>query len=528
MWVPQKDGTDITACDANLFRGEDGPVIATGDNYGRIRLFRYPSTSSFCSSKLFWVSSNPITRLKFTCGDSILISLSGVDKSIMQWAHHRDREDSVAHDTVARRGPLQEDDDDVVGLFSLQDPSLGDGKDLGIGHLVNSRPWMAAIVTPTVLPVDIEDGTAAKKPVPASMTMSHVLGLQCQLTRGSVRYTNEGEIVLPVSKYAVVFNKKGNKQRFYMGHNNEMSCVAVSRDGILVASAERTDRPSIHIWDSGTCEPVKILPFCHRQGVISMQFSNDRSRLVSLGADQDHSIALWLSPSKQWTADAQLLAWSKGDVNPSLFCAFYEPPTESGVGSVNDNTLLLGSGGRFHLKFWKLQGRSLNAVYPEYDRTFSLSTVLCGGAVGNNFACGSVSGHLFIWNGRKLDRAIRAHELGITCIWSSAGGALTASKDGVIKQWTLNFEHVRSFTLAEADVPPLLGRLRSLDGLLSPAGDFINCILAATASGEVYEISAKTGSMTLVHEGHYSGQLWGLCVHPTGLSILRQRFTSFF
>lgn len=42
----------------------------------------------------------------------------------------------------------------------------------------------------------------------------------------------------------------------------------------------------------------------------------------------------------------------------------------------------------------------------------------------------------------------------------------------------------------------------------------VPCVCA----GEVYEISAKTGSMTLVHEAHYSGQLWGLCVHPTGKS----------
>ena len=79
-----------------------------------------------------------------------------------------------------RRGKLEEDDDDVVGLFSLQDPAALGGKgglgDLGVGHLVTSRPWMAAIVTPTTLPADIEDGSAAKKAVPASIAMTHVLG----------------------------------------------------------------------------------------------------------------------------------------------------------------------------------------------------------------------------------------------------------------------------------------------------------------------------------------------------------------
>lgn len=53
--------------------------------------------------------------------------------------------------------------------------------------------------------------------------------MQCQHTRNSVRYTNQGDILLPASKYVCVFNKKGNSQSFYSGHSNEMSCVAVSR-----------------------------------------------------------------------------------------------------------------------------------------------------------------------------------------------------------------------------------------------------------------------------------------------------------
>lgn len=511
----------MTACESNLFRGSDGPVIATGDNYGRIRLFRYPSTSSFCCSKLYWTSSNPITRIKFACGDSTLLSLSGADKAIMQWAHHRDRDDAVAFDYLDRRGKLDEDDDDVVGLFSLQEGAL-DGKDLGIGHLVNSRPWMGAILAPTTLPVDVEDRSAAKRAVQAVLAMSHILGIQCQLTRGSLRYTNTGDLLFPTSKYICVFNKKGNCQRFYVGHGNEMSCVAVSRDGLLAASTERTERAAIHVWDTGNCEAVTVLPVFHRRGVVAMQFCNDRTKLCSVGADQDHSLAVWLSPSAQWTTDCQLLATAKGDVNPVLFSAFYEPPGGSGSGSGSGSgadSFLLGTGGRFHVKFWTLQGRSLNPFYPEYDRSFKLGTVLCGCAVGSGFVCGSGAGHLFIWKGRKLDRAIRAHELGVTCLWSSSTGLISASKDGVIKQWTVEMEHVRSFSLAEADIPPLLSRVRSLDGMLSPAGDALNYAAICTASGEVYEISVKTGSITLIHEGHSSGQLWGLAVHPTGRSI---------
>jgi WD40 repeat protein len=40
--------------------------------------------------------------------------------------------------------------------------------------------------------------------------------------------------------------------------------------------------------------------------------------------------------------------------------------------------------------------------------------------------------------------------------------------------------------------------------------------IAVTFTGsEVYEIAAKSGNITLLHEAHYEGELWGLATHPT-------------
>ncbi len=83
MWSPYRDSLEYTACEANLFRGEDsdGIIIAAGDNYGRISLLRYPCLSSLVANrKLYWASSGPITRLRFASGDGALISLGGQDK----------------------------------------------------------------------------------------------------------------------------------------------------------------------------------------------------------------------------------------------------------------------------------------------------------------------------------------------------------------------------------------------------------------------------------------------------------------
>jgi WD40 repeat protein len=211
------------------------------------------------------------------------------------------------------------------------------------------------------------------------------------------------------------------------------------------------------------------------------------------GKDNDHTIALWESCTRDWH-DGKLLAWAKGDVQPVLFCAFYDQPQRQTGFSAKDIDFLFATGGRSHQKFWTRTGRCLNAYYPEYEMKQPLGTLLCGVAVANMFVSGSSKGQLFVWRGRKLDRVIKAHELGVTCVWSCPCGLVTASKDGVLKLWTTKIEHVRSFALRDADIPPILSLVRSVDCALSLQGDAIIRILVTTAGGEIYEIAAQSGT----------------------------------
>ena len=245
-----------------------------------------------------------------------------------------------------------------------------------------------------------------------------------------------------------------------------------------------------------------------------MRFSDDNKMLVSVGMDQEHSIALWESPSGSWN-DGRLLACAKGDAEPVLFCCFFGSSTD---------LHFLASGGRFHQKFWKLDGRCLNSHYPECEASLKFGTLLCGATAQNKFLSGSSSGEVFVWEGRKMSRIIRAHGTGVTCIWADNGaGVLTSAKDGIVKQWTIEMKHLRSFSLANADVPPILPCIKSLDAVLLSSGTkgrpgdvtvSIKRIVVSTNSGEIYEIAGKSGGTTLVHESHYEGELWGLCTSP--------------
>ena len=177
IWPAHKDATMIDAIDCNLFRGADGTIVAAGDCYGRINLYRYPCTSSFANSKKYRSTSSPITRVRFVAGDSLLLTLGGLDRTIYQWKHKRDRSETVAWNVIERRGAIEEEEEDVMKLFGLvgADEALPDMNELG--NLISSRPWVASMVAPS-------DAKESDPRLPFSrLELGHVFGLQSSNTR---------------------------------------------------------------------------------------------------------------------------------------------------------------------------------------------------------------------------------------------------------------------------------------------------------------------------------------------------------
>ncbi|RYG67057.1 hypothetical protein EON64_08310 [archaeon] len=542
VWQPYRDGTEYTCCDANLFRGEDGVIVAigkpthmpisfywmhsssnpnsrcAGDNFGRIRLYRYPCINSLAYFKEYFASSATLRRLSFASGDSSLLCVSGADKLILQYRHDRHHEEDVAYQTFERRGLLEEGEEDVSEWLALFGGQGGEGtREAVLGELsklITLRPWVGAIVEPSNAR-DFEVAQTLKH----RLNLLHIYGYQSKLTRQAVSYNCNYDVLYATSRYVAVFNKKQNKQIFYQQHQHQVCAMAVSKDGKLVASVEKTLRPQIHIWDSSSAQQINCFDthIVHRKGVLSLQFSDNKQHLVSLGADEDHTIALWTSVSGNWVQDAVLSAWSKGDIHPVLFVTFYsfDLPATPSYSSSNSmyHSILFASGGRFHVKFWSFTGTSIEPYYGEYSKQIKINTLLCGSRVGRQLVTGSTSGHLYVWKGRKLDRYIRAHEKGITSIaYFQNNIVATASKDGIVKIWTADFQHMKNLSLADADIPPIVNSINSIDGIVSEK--HLLQLMVSTTSGEVYDMYVTSGRINLLLEGHYDGELRGLAVNP--------------
>jgi WD40 repeat protein len=81
IFSPSMDGTDVNFCD----RSPSKALLATGDDFGNVNLFRYPVVTTNNKPKQAKGHSSHVTRVLFTPDEQYVLSSGGGDKSIFQW-----------------------------------------------------------------------------------------------------------------------------------------------------------------------------------------------------------------------------------------------------------------------------------------------------------------------------------------------------------------------------------------------------------------------------------------------------------
>lgn len=83
IWPPCSNGTDVNAVD----RSHVGTLLATADDFGKVKLFRYPCVQKDAQALEFLGHSAHVTNVRWTALDECLISTGGGDKCVFQWAN---------------------------------------------------------------------------------------------------------------------------------------------------------------------------------------------------------------------------------------------------------------------------------------------------------------------------------------------------------------------------------------------------------------------------------------------------------
>lgn len=84
IWPRYSDKTDVNSLDMT----KDGTAIATGDDFGFVKIFSYPCKKGAEFKKSVGHSAH-VTNVRFTYNDSHLISVGGGDRAVFQWAVKR-------------------------------------------------------------------------------------------------------------------------------------------------------------------------------------------------------------------------------------------------------------------------------------------------------------------------------------------------------------------------------------------------------------------------------------------------------
>jgi len=83
-----------------------------------------------------------------------------------------------------------------------------------------------------------------------------------------------------------------HKQHFLRGHDDHISCLAVSKSGRLIASGQHGRDADVIVWDVEARAPVFRLQE-HDSGVAVVAFSEDERFLVTVGVVSDGKMVVW-------------------------------------------------------------------------------------------------------------------------------------------------------------------------------------------------------------------------------------------
>jgi WD40 repeat protein len=201
-----------------------------------------------------------------------------------------------------------------------------------------------------------------------------------QLTNASTMHRlKTSELVWAVAGVCVIFDENRMTQRFFVGHDGEVSCLAVHPDGVLCASGQMgRSNAKICIWSTGpfssfdnssTPKPsIRTSPYDSSEfkfpryapevcdslqlsigsGVAAVDFSPDGDYLLTVALNMHHTMTMW-----NWR-NRHPLCSVKTHSSPVYLCAFnpYQFYVDE---NTKERVYTAVTAGQHHVKVWTLR-----------------------------------------------------------------------------------------------------------------------------------------------------------------------------
>ncbi|XP_046432655.1 echinoderm microtubule-associated protein-like 2 isoform X2 [Neodiprion fabricii] len=368
-------------------------------------------------------------------------------------------------------------------------------------HL-RGRPILLFPPTPFMESYDLHK---VSTPPQSKLKLDWVYGYRGKDCRSNLHLLPTGEIVYFVAAVVVLYNPEEHSQRHYIGHTDDVKCIAIHPNKLLIATGQvaGTDRrdalPHIRIWNSVSLTTNHIIGTGEFDGAIcclSFSKADGGNLLCAIDETSDHNISIW--------------DWQKGDRGMKLtetkcsvdtvVCAEWHPLERNQIVTC----------GKSHISFWSLDNGGMlykrMGVFENRDKPKYVTCVAFN--QNGDVLTGDSNGNIIVWarGTNTISRLVRnLHDGSIfsMCVLKDGTVVTGGGKDGRI----LHYDASLSLTGEEAQIEGHFGGIRTVSegrGSQLLVGTTRNCIL-------VGDLEMGFNPAVLGH----TDEVWGLAAHPT-------------
>ncbi len=538
IWPAGGAMEDVPAC----ARSSRRDMLAALDDWGAVRLFRCPSDVGRADYAAFLAHGPRPCAVAFTFNDEYVLSYGAGDRAIAQWRHvapgERPRAPEELSSDVEEEALAAPHERDETCRTCATVPACLDGYGTGVPHLVPAaqmgtgqgeapapgcEPGSGAALTPAASALFAPDGYArdgdALAPPAEALQLGFAFGHRCADARGNVHAVGGLRgLASHAGSACFVYERATHTMQFAVddpaaevgvpsrGHADAVLCCAAHPGGTLFATGEAGRFPQLLVWSAAAPSgpPIARLPRgALRRGISALAFSRDGSLLAAADC----------TPGG---ARLALFRWATGAL---LGCV---PSTAEAVLALVWSPFqdYLVSAGLRHCAFWAIDplrprpaefvaaGQAGGAGSARGARGVA-QTCLCAAFPAPDAAVvGTQDGSLYLFRGYALAAAVpRAHAV-THALLARRDALVSAGKEGSVRFWALDLSAcLRTLQLAH---PLAFGACVKALALVPGS----TALLAATRTGEVYEVDAATGGVTLLLQGHARGGVRALAAHP--------------
>ncbi|XP_043284110.1 echinoderm microtubule-associated protein-like 2 isoform X7 [Venturia canescens] len=367
---------------------------------------------------------------------------------------------------------------------------------------LRGRPVVLYVPTPSV---DTYDLHKVSTPPQSKLKLDWVYGYRGRDCRSNLHFLPTGEMVYFVAAVVVLYNMEEHCQRHYLGHTDDVKCIAIHPNKMIVATGQvaGTDRreamPHIRIWNAVSLTTLSVIGSGEFDGSIcclSFSKADGGNFLCAIDETSDHNISVW--------------EWQKGDRGvkvtetkcsvDTVVCAEWHPLERNQIVSC----------GKGHVSFWSLDnGGMLYKRMGVFEGREKPRYVTCVAFNQNgDVLTGDSNGNIIVWSRgtntmAKLVKNLHEGSIFSICVLKTGNIVTGGGKDGRI----LYYDGSLNLTGVEAQIEDHFGGIRTLSegrGFQLLVGTTRNCILV----GDV-EMGFSPAML-----GH-TEEVWGLASHPT-------------